>query len=108
MFIIYRQADRQDLCVFGNKRLSPSCLPFTSKPLQAYACDSTQPTCPLGLAVVGICEALCVYQLLMKEAGKESMSRKEESQVRAGLLVICMLVLEMGRMSLHWERNLPG
>jgi hypothetical protein len=44
----------------------------------------------------------------MKEAGKESMSRKEESQVRAGLLVICMLVLEMGRMSLHWERNLPG
>lgn len=36
------------------------------------------------------------------------MSMKEESQGRPGLLVLCMLALEMGRMSLHWKGNLPG
>lgn len=33
---------------------------------------------------------------------------KEESQSTVGLLVICMLALEIDRVSRHWKRNLPG
>lgn len=46
--------------------------------------------------------------LFVKEDREEEMSMKEGSQGRSGLLVICMLALEIGRMSLQGKGGLPG